>query len=246
MHIWVVLPAYNEAENLPAIFDGLSKVVADAYNLHANVILVDDGSKDATVEIARKSGGTIPVEVIENRVNQGLASTFMKGMQAAIRKAGDDDIIVCMDADNTHLPGQIMRMVRDLQEGRDVVVASRYRTGSVVRGVPFHRRVLSRGMSFLFQLCFPIPGVRDYSCGYRAYRAGFLRRAIESRGDDLFSREGFACMVAILLRLHKEGAICSEVPLVLRYDQKIGASKMRVGSTVLKTFGVLLSERFSD
>jgi dolichol-phosphate mannosyltransferase len=106
--------------------------------------------------------------------------------------------------------------------------------------------MLSRGMSILFRLVFPIPGVRDYSCGYRAYRAEFLQKALDHRGTKLFAQEGFACMVAILLRLHKEGAICSEVPLVLRYDQKIGQSKMNVGSTVIKTLHVLIKERFSD
>lgn len=246
MQIWVVLPAYNESENLPAIFRDLRVVVRDAYNLKASVIVVDDGSKDGTIAVARSCGSPeIPVDVIENKVNQGLATTFMRGVKAAAERAGPEDVIICMDADNTHLPGQIPRMIRDLQEGRDVVIASRYREGSVIRGVPFHRRALSRGMSFLFQAIYPIPGVRDFSCGYRAYRASFLQKAIAARGDDLFSREGFACMVGILLQLHKEGAICGEVPLVLRYDQKAGASKMKVGSTILKTFGVLLRARFS-
>jgi dolichol-phosphate mannosyltransferase len=245
MRIWVVLPAFNEADNLAAIFAGLRRIVEETYRLEVRVLLVDDGSTDRTVHVAREAAAGLPVEILENKVNQGLAVTFMRGMTAAVDRAGDDDVVVCMDADNTHLPGQILRMVRDLQEGRDVVIASRYRAGAVVKGVPLHRRLLSRTMSILFQCIYPIPGVRDYSCGYRAYRAAFLRKALAAQGDRLFSREGFACMVGILLRLHKEQAICSEVPLVLRYDQKEGASKMRVGSTVFKTFGVLLRERFT-
>lgn len=246
MKIWVVLPAYNESENLPAIFQALEGIVEDTYNLEIRVIVVDDGSEDNTVDVARKSGGRLTVEVLENKVNRGLAATFMRGMLAAAERARDSDIIVCMDADNTHLPGQILRMIRNIQEGRDVVIASRYLPSSVVRGVPLSRRIMSKGMSILFRMIYPIPGVRDYSCGYRAYRASFLQKAMKDQGEKLFYQQGFACMVGIILRLHKEGAICGEVPIVLRYDQKVGASKMNVGKTVLQTIGILMKERFSN
>lgn len=246
MKIWLVLPAYNEADNLPAIFDDLKKMIAQAPGLSARVVVVDDGSADKTVDVSRNHATTeIPVDVIKNEVNRGLAITFMRGVMAAAEQSGDDDVIVTMDADNSHLPGQVPHMLLRLQEGRDVVIASRYREGAVIRGVPAHRLLLSRVMSILFQVVYPVPGVRDYSCGYRAYRASFLKRAIAKKGDALFSKQGFDCMVAILLRLHKLGAVCGEIPLVLRYDQKIGASKMKVGKTVLRTIGVLIKERFS-
>jgi dolichol-phosphate mannosyltransferase len=245
MRIWITLPAYNEADNLPAIFEGLQRVARDSYNLEIRALVVDDGSTDGTAEVARRVGAPFGVEVLVNETNRGLAETFMRATLAAAERAADQDIIVCMDSDNTHLPGQILQMMRNIQEGRDVVIASRYQYGAVVRGVPFHRRFLSRAMSILFQLVYPIPGVRDYSCGYRAYHAAFLKKAIAQMGEKLFYLEGFACMVGILLKLHKLGAICGEVPLVLRYDQKIGESKMRVGRTAFKTLVVLFKERFS-
>jgi dolichol-phosphate mannosyltransferase len=138
---------------------------------------------------------------------------------------------------------QIPRMVDEITHGADVVVASRYRRGAVVKGVPWSRRVLSRGMSVLFQAIYPVKGVRDYSCGYRAYRAGFLQAALASQGEDLFAQEGFACMVGILLHLSRENGKFTEIPLVLRYDQKLGASKMPVGDTVKRTFALLARER---
>ncbi|MCM8595997.1 glycosyltransferase family 2 protein [Accumulibacter sp.] len=245
MRIWVVLPAYNEAENIPAIFDGLRALVRDTYRLEINVILVDDCSTDDTAEVAKRSAGDLPVRVLRNEINLGLDGTFMRGVQAADQLSRTDDIIVCMDADNTHMPSQILRMTRNIQEGRDVVIASRYQYGAVVRGVPLFRRFLSRAMSLLFRTAFPIPGVRDYSCGYRAYRASFLKAALNRHGEKLFSRGGFACMVGILLKLHKQDAICGEVPIVLRYDQKGGYSKMPVFSTVYSTLAILFRERFN-
>lgn len=243
MRAWMVLPAYNEAENLPAIFDGCRRLLPDAHNLDLRVILVDDGSTDDTPQVARRDARDLQIEVLRNGTNRGLAETFMRGMVAAAEQAGPDDVIICMDADNSHLPGQLQRMIHDVLEGRDVVIASRYRSGAVVKGVPFLRRLMSRGMSMLFRAVYPIAGVRDYSCGFRAYRAGCLQKALASQGDRLFAREGFACMVGILLRLHKQGAIFGEVPIILRYDQKIGPTKMSVGVTVLRTLLVLLRER---
>jgi len=244
MKVLVVLPAYNESENLPTIMKGLKRIAENAYNLDLQIIFVNDGSTDNTSEIARKCADGLPIEIYENERNMGLAKTFMWGMTIASKKAGPEDVIVCMDADNSHLPGLMLRMVRNIQEGRDVVIASRYQPGAVVKGVPLFRRFLSRAMSIIFRLIYPIKGVRDYSCGYRAYRAGFLQKALVSQGESLFSGEAFSCMAGILLSLGREGAICGEVPVILRYDQKAGVSKMKVGKTILQTLRVLIQARF--
>ena len=99
-------------------------------------------------------------------------------------------------------------------------------------------------MSILFRIIYPIKGVRDYSCGYRAYRADFFQRVLAKQKENLFLKDGFACMVGILLRLAKEGAVFGEVPIILRYDHKAGPSKMKVGNTVFQTLKVLMRERF--
>jgi dolichol-phosphate mannosyltransferase len=239
-----VLPAYNESKSIPLILDQLKLLVDDTYNLDLRVILIDDGSSDNTAEVASQRSWQLPIEVIRNETNLGLAETFMRGMTEAANRAKEGDIVVCMDADNSHIPGQIMRMLRNIREGRDVVIASRYQHGAVVKGVPLSRRFLSRAMSLLFRLVYPIKGVRDYSCGYRAYKAEFLQKILADYSQHLFAKEGFACMVGILLRMAKVGAICGEVPIILRYDQKAGASKMKVGVTIMRTLLVLMRERF--
>lgn len=244
MRIWIVLPALNEATNIPPILESIRET-AGSSGLDCRLILVDDGSVDSTIQVARSSAGNLPLLLIENVTNRGLAVTFRRGMIAAAQQAADDDVIVCMDADNSHLPNQIPQMLAVIESGKDVVVASRYRPGTVVKGVPRIRRLMSTSMSILFRLIYPVPGIRDYSCGYRAYRAAFFKLALRERGEALFAEVGFACMVGILLHLHKLGARFGEVPLVLRYDRKIGESKMKVGRTVLRTLAVLFRERFS-
>ncbi len=244
MRVWVVLPAYNESENLPALLSGFRTTQEDTYNLDLRILVIDDASKDGTGDVARRGYGSLSVEVFRNDHNLGLADTFMRGILLAADRAENDDVILCMDADNSHSPGLTIRMIRDIREGRDVVIASRYQPGAIVRGVPLVRRILSYGMSILFRLFFPIQGVKDYSCGYRAYRADFLKRALAERGKSLFIGEGFSCMAGILISLGCQGAVCGEVPIILRYDQKAGGSKMNVLRTILSTLRLALRERF--
>ena len=140
-----------------------------------------------------------------------------------------------MDADNTHLPGLIMRMVRLIHEGHDIVISSRFATGSRVRGVPFNRRLLSRVGNLMFRILLPIQGVKDYTSGYRAYRVGLIQQAVDYYDNEFLSEKGFSCMVDILLKLRRFDPLYGEVPMILRYDQKVGKSKMNVASTIKET-----------
>ena len=134
-----------------------------------------NGSTDATAEVAEIWSNKLPLQVKTHDQNQGLGATLRDGVQWACDLAQPNDVIVTLDSDNTHTPELILRIIRMVREGHDVVVASRFVKGSRVRGVPFNRRVLSRIAGTLFKVIFPIPGIRDYTCGYRAYRAGSSR-----------------------------------------------------------------------
>jgi dolichol-phosphate mannosyltransferase len=152
-------------------------------------------------------------------------------------------VVITMDADATHMPGLIVQMVRMIGEGYDVVIASRYRAESRVYGVPVLRRIMSRGASLLMRVVFPIRGVRDFTCGYRAYRADVLRRAVDRYQGQFVNQDGFQCMVDILLKLRPMRLIFGEVPLLLRYDRKGGESKMNIGRTARNTLMLLLRRR---
>ena len=105
-------------------------------------------------------------------------------------------------------------------EGYDIVIASRYRAGARVVGLSPIRLLTSYGARVLFQLVLPIRGVRDYTCGFRAYRADVVQRAFQSWGDDFIGERSFACMAEILLKIREMRVRICEVPMVLRYDQK--------------------------
>jgi dolichol-phosphate mannosyltransferase len=238
----VTLPAYNEEETLPTLLDRIREAMEENV-IEYRVIVVNDGSTDGTGEMVDRMRDTMPITRINHEQNRGLGEAIRTGLLAAIEGAKDRDIIVTMDSDNTHTPGLIARMVRGIREGNDVVIASRFQPGAHVRGVPLHRRALSRSGSLLFRLAFPTPGVRDFTSGYRAYRAGVIRQAFDTYGGAFVAESGFSCMVDILLKLRRIEAIISEVPLVLRYDRKFGVSKMLVVRTALDTLQLLVSRR---
>jgi dolichol-phosphate mannosyltransferase len=240
--VLVVLPAYNEEARLARLLDRIDASMEEA-GLQYEVIVVDDGSRDGTERLVQDWAERIPMLVKRHEANQGLGATIRDGLFAAAGRAEAGDVVVTMDADDTHTPGLIRRMVRMIDEGHDVVIASRYQPGARSVGVPFVRRVLSRGASLLFRVLLPIHGVRDFTCGYRAYRAEVIKDAIAEHGPAFVEQEGFQCMVDILLKLRRRPLIFGEAPLVLRYDVKQSASKMNVPRTVASTLALLLRAR---
>jgi dolichol-phosphate mannosyltransferase len=236
--IHLVLPAYNEERSIPPLLGEIGAAMAES-GLDYRVVVVDDGSTDGTARAAREGAGPVPLLLVAHPVNKGLSEAMKTGLLEALKGASPRDIIVTMDSDNTHIPGLIVRMVRMIREGHDVVIASRYRRGARVVGVPLLRRALSYGARCLFTAFFPIPGVRDYTSGYRAYRASVIGEMFRIYGDEFVDRPGFSCMVDILLKIRRHPVIMGEVPLVLRYDRKSGDSKMKVGQTILETLGLI-------
>jgi len=238
----ITLPAYNEEESLPLLLERVVESMEEG-DTEYRVIVVNDGSTDGTAAVTDELKGRMPLERIDHAANRGLGEAVRTGLLHALELADDRDIIVTMDSDNTHTPGLIPGMVRGIREGNDVVIASRFRPGAHIMGVPLYRRVLSRAASWCFRIVFPTRNVRDFTSGYRAYRAGMLRKAFEIYGRQFVSESGFSCMVDILLKLRSTGAIMTELPLVLRYDYKYGVSKMLVLRTVFDTLKLLVARR---
>jgi dolichol-phosphate mannosyltransferase len=236
--ILVVLPAYNEEANIGNLLRRIFESLTDEH-LEFSIIVVDDGSSDRTGQILQEYGREFPLVVHRHERNQGLGATIRDGLREAAALARARDIVITMDADESHTPGLMIRMIRMIREGCDVVIASRYQRGSRVYGVSLGRRMVSRAASVLMRALFPTPGISDYTCGYRAYRAEALQQAYGQYGETLVDQDGFQCMVDILLKLRKMPLIFGEVPMILRYDLKRGPSKMRLMKTSVNTLKLL-------
>ena len=241
--VFVVLPAYNEEGGLPDLLSAIQNVFAiNGRDYH--VIVVDDCSTDRTAEVARDASFEMPLTLVQHAVNQNLPGALRTGFETAIKFATDNDIIITMDGDNTHPPAIMNLLLQKIAEGYDVMIASRFQNGSRVCGVPASRVFTAFGARMLFKIIMPIEAVRDYTCGYRAYRANVLRETMKFYGDQFVSEKGFSCMADVLLKMRRFKYVMGEVPMLLRYDQKEGGSKMAVFQTTMLTLKLLVKRRF--
>jgi dolichol-phosphate mannosyltransferase len=250
--IIVVVPAYNEEENVGRLISDMATVLHQLLpNSAVHMAIVNDGSADQTATVAQAQMqalsakyGQFEGQIIHHEVNKGLAEAIKTGLLYACDKANEDDIIVTMDCDNSHTPGLLVHLARKVFEGYDVVVASRFVPGARVVGLTRFREFLSWGASSLMRALFPIRGIRDYTCGFRAYRASALQTVFR-KNPELISESGFSVMVDLLLKMYRydPDLAFGEVPILLRYDWKKGASKMNVRKTVVETLSLLARRR---
>ncbi len=239
------LPAYNEEESIANLIEEAAVVLAGE-GIAWNIIVVDDGSRDGTAAEVERIRRTIQqARLVRHPRNLGLGRAILTGLRSALELgAGPEHLVVCMDADLTHPPKTIPAMRAAAEGGADLVIASRYQSGSRQVGVPLHRRILSVGARLLFAAGLGLAGVRDYTCGFRAFRASILATGFERFGPDgLITRSGFACTDELLVHLAMVGAVIREVPFILRYDRKRGSSKMDVGNTIIETLKLLRAHR---
>lgn len=242
--IYVLLPTYNEEHCIEILLSRIKKGM-DKRNYQYTVVIYDDGSTDNTSEIIKKNIHEVPLVAIGENENQGLGYAMNSLVNETLElSADDDDVAVVLDADNTHNPEHIFRMVDCINDGFDIVIASRFLKDSRTLGVPKYRNLLSLVVSYLMKILFPVKGVKDYTCGYRAYRVGLLRDAKNVYGDTLITERGFACMAELLIKLRRLGILAREIPLVLKYNLKVGKSKMNVPVTILRTLQLIWRSLF--
>jgi dolichol-phosphate mannosyltransferase len=210
----VVLPTYNERDNVVALLRAVRSSVPDA-----DVLVVDDNSPDGTgtlVEEAAADHGQI--KLLRRAGKQGLGSAYRQGFSVALDEGYD--VVVSMDVDFSHDPRVLPELLALIDAGADAVIGSRYVPGGATVDWPLHRRLLSRWgnryTSFVLGL-----QVRDCTSGYRAYRAESLR-AIDPVST---SAEGYAFLTELVRRLVRRGARVMETPIVFT-DRRFGESKM--------------------
>ena len=233
--IYILLPVYNEGKSIDPLLKRI-KTGMENRSFAYQVIVYNDGSTDNTIDVLKQNKYGIPLKIIGKDQNEGLGFALFSLIKEVIRSSADeDDIAIVLDSDNTHNPEHVYQMVNKIRDGFDVAIASRYLRDSRIIGVTKFRQFLSISASWMMRMLFPIKGVKDYTCGYRAYSIKCLRKAYEKFGDKLIEEKGFACMAELLIKLRTMGILAVEVPLVLRYDRKGGESKMKIMKTIKRT-----------
>lgn len=242
--IVVVLPSYNEVEAMPRLL-GRLREVARTHPEAIRCIVVDDGSSDGTAAAAEhESSAELPVLVVRHAINRGLHGALDTGLRTASEQCAPQDWIVTMDADDTHPPVLIPLML-SAAAGHEaaVVIASRFQPGAEWHGLSWDRKLFSYTVSWMFRIAWPMRNVRDYTCGYRAYRASLIAASYERWGEQFVNEPSFACMPDVLWKVSRLRPRMCEVPLSLHYDRKPGPSKMNVLRTIRRSLALLVKRR---
>jgi dolichol-phosphate mannosyltransferase len=218
----VIVPTYNERENLPLILDRIFAAVGGV-----DVLVVDDGSPDGTGGIAdQRAAADGRVHVMHRTAKNGLGAAYLAGFDWALSRGYD--VIVEMDADGSHAPEQLLRLLGAVAHA-DLVIGSRYVPGGSVVNWPASRQLLSRGANLYARLALGSK-VHDMTAGYRAYRADTLRAL---RLGDVAS-QGYCFQVDLAWRTIRAGLRVAEVPITFT-EREIGTSKMS-GSIMTEAF----------
>ena len=237
-NLYVFLPCYNEELNIGNLIDEwineADKLAQEGLNLI--VCPIDDKSKDNTLKVMTDKAaqyGEERVHVIAHEVNKNLMGGLNTSVKNFLELSSDGDMMCLMDGDDTHSPVYIHPMVAKMRKtSTDCVIASRYQKGANVVGLKGYRKFLSDMAKHYYSCVLRVPGVRDYTCGYRLYKRGIIEKLVAKFGDEPVKEKSFACMMELLYKLYLSGATFSEVGFELRYDKKLGDSKMSVGSTM--------------
>jgi dolichol-phosphate mannosyltransferase len=224
-----VVPAYDEEANLPRLLTDLES--RPGLWSGGRVIVVDDGSRDATAEVAGSHRGELPVEVISLGTNQGPGRAFDRGFRRALEVAPDEAFVVTLEADTTSDLDALGGMLALARGGADVVLASTHAPGGGLSNVGPFRRALSRTASYLMRRTSGVDA-RTVSTFFRVYRVSILRAGYEHHGERLVRERGFACKAELLIKLSRLGARVAEVPVTLDWANRQGESKMRVLPTM--------------
>ncbi|MDA2958077.1 MAG: polyprenol monophosphomannose synthase [Actinomycetota bacterium] len=214
MPVAVVLPTYNEAENIDRLLRELRSIVPEA-----RLLVVDDASPDGTGRLAEACAAELgSIDVVHRAVKDGLGNAYRFAFERVIGEGFD--VVVTMDSDFSHDPQVIPRMLDAIESGSDVVVGSRYVPGGGTRDWPLHRRLLSRWGNVYTGWILGV-GVRDCTSGFRAYRAS----ALAAIHPETTRADGYAFLTELMVRSVRQGARVVEVAIVF-VDRRYGTSKM--------------------
>jgi dolichol-phosphate mannosyltransferase len=216
---WLILPTFNEAENIEAIVTAASAQLAGLGGDGYRVLIVDDGSPDGTGRLADGlAAADEHVEVLHRTERAGLGPAYLAGFRHAL--AGGAGRLIEMDSDFSHDPADIPRLMAAIDAGADLALGSRYVSGGSVVDWGLVRRVVSRGGCTYARAILGL-GVRDLTGGFKCFR----REVLEAIDLDTVRSQGYAFQVELTYRTIGHGFDVVEVPIVFR-DRVLGTSKM--------------------
>lgn len=214
MRVITIIPTYNELESLPLTVGRLRQAVPEV-----DVLIADDNSPDGTGQLADKlAAEDSQIHVMHRKGKEGLGAAYIAGFRWALER--DYDVIVEMDADGSHMPEQLPRLLEASAAGADLVIGSRWVKGGEVVNWPMSRKLISRGGSFYSRTLLGL-SLKDITAGYRAFK----RETLEAIDFDAIESRGYGFQVDMTFRVARLGKKIVEVPVTF-VERELGVSKM--------------------
>lgn len=233
MHIVIVLPTYNEKENVQILIPQLFAAAKKIKNNKLFILVVDDTSPDGTAAEVKKLQKQHKLLFLLSGEKQGLGVAYLRGFHYALQKL-KADVLVMMDADLSHPAALIPSMIKEIANGADVVIGCRYIPSGATPDWNLKRRLISKGGNFFARIVAGLYRVHDCTSGFRAIRASVLQKIDTQQ----LHTKGYAFMITLLYELLAANAIVKEVPLVF-YDRRFGVTKLTAKDMVSFFFNAL-------
>lgn len=220
----VIIPTYNEKENIQPLVSSLHRVFSSLKTYRALILFVDDNSPDGTAKvIAQIARRYSYIKILHNKHKEGLGHAYKKGMRYALDRL-HADILFEFDADLSHDPSKIPQMLKELDQGADLVLGSRYiEGGGIPLNWPLHRKFLSRIGNLFIRLVMLNFKISDWTTGYRAISREVVEKILPSLRHSAFN--GYTWQIGFLVKSIQSGFRVSEVPFYFK-DRDKGHSKL--------------------
>ncbi len=224
MKVVVVLPTYKERENIIRLIPELFEQFKSNRKHEFEVLVVDDESPDRTAEAVKELAKKLPSIHLLTGKKQGLGAAYIRGFKHAMKKL-NPDVLVEMDADFSHLPGDLPRLIEQIEKGADFVIGSRYvHGGKVPKDWNFFRKANSRWGNRLARYLAGIDNVADCTSGFRAIK----RKTLEKVDLDRLKVRGYSFQMNLLYKAYMSGAKIKEVPIDFQ-ERTWGHTKLGLG-----------------
>lgn len=249
--IKVIFCALNEEKNLEKFLHDLSQV-KQVLQRDLEIVTCLDGTTDGSLAVIEKHRQNIAIKVLPQVNARGLGNAYKRIFSDIVPTLAADDLIISLDADNTHNPAEIVKMLAHFdQNSLDVLIASRFSTTSEMTGFPLHRKLISKTTSILLQLLFAVKKIngknlQDYTSGYRIYRAGILQKLYAAKKEQFITEPEFTYTCELMIKLSRVKARIDEISFPYDYGQKFGDSKLRFGRNLWRLAVLVVTLNFCN
>ena len=235
MNLSVILPTYNERENIEKMISSLTSVFTKS-NINGIIVVVDDNSPDGTGKLVDeiKKKNKI-VHIVHRKIKEGLGRAYISGMNYSLKE--NANLIMTMDCDFSHDPNLIPNFIKKINEGYDLVLGSRYIQGGGVYNWPLYRKIISWGGNFLPRLILGLKS-HDNTTGFRCYK----KKVLESINLESIKSNGYSFLVEILYLAQKNNFKIGETPILFK-DREFGETKISK-KEIFRTLKTLVRLRF--